>query len=67
MPKMKTLKAAAKRFKRTASGKFLRRHAFHSHILTKKSAKRKRHLRQEALVSRADKATVERMLPYASN
>jgi large subunit ribosomal protein L35 len=65
MPKIKTLKAAAKRFKRTATGKFLRHHAYHSHILTKKSAKRKRHLRQEALVSGADKAKVERMLPYA--
>ncbi|GBC79526.1 MAG: 50S ribosomal protein L35 [Acidobacteriota bacterium] len=65
MPKIKTLKAAAKRFKRTGTGKFLRHHAFHSHILTKKSAKRRRHLRQEALVSGADKAKVERMLPYA--
>lgn len=65
MPKIKTLRAAAKRFKKTASGKFMRRHAFHSHILTKKSAKRKRHLREEAVVSGADKSTVERMLPYA--
>ncbi len=65
MPKIKTLRAAAKRFKRTASGKLMRRHAFHSHILTKKSAKRKRHLREEAVVSHADKSTVERMLPYA--
>ncbi|BCW92147.1 MAG: 50S ribosomal protein L35 [Acidobacteriota bacterium] len=65
MPKIKTLKAAAKRFKRTGTGKFLRHHAFHSHILTKKSAKRRRHLRREALVSGADKAKVERMLPYA--
>jgi large subunit ribosomal protein L35 len=65
MPKIKTLKAAAKRFKRTGTGKFLRHHAFHSHILTKKSAKRRRHLRREALVSGADKAKVERTLPYA--
>lgn len=65
MPKIKTLKAAAKRFKRTGTGKFLRHHAYHSHILTKKSAKRRRHLRQGALVSGADKAKVERMLPYA--
>jgi len=65
MPKIKTLRAAAKRFKRTASGKISRRQAFHSHILTKKSAKRKRHLREEAPVSHADTKKVERMLPYA--
>jgi large subunit ribosomal protein L35 len=64
MPKMKTLRAAAKRFKRTASGKITRRHAYHSHILTKKTAKRKRHLREGVLVSSADKQKVERMLPY---
>lgn len=65
MPKIKTLRAAAKRFKKTASGKFKRRHAFHSHILTKKSAKRKRHLRDEGLVAPADLGNVGRMLPYA--
>lgn len=65
MPKMKTLKAAAKRFKRTASGKFLRHHAYHSHILTKKSAKRKRHLRRVAPVSGANRTSVARTLPYA--
>jgi len=66
MPKLKTLRAAAKRFKRTASGKFKRRHAFHSHILTKKSSKRKRHLRKAGMVSPADTGNVGRMLPYAS-
>jgi large subunit ribosomal protein L35 len=65
MPKIKTLRAAAKRFKKTASGKFKRRHAFHSHILTKKSAKRKRHLSESAIVTPADAKNVERMLPYA--
>ena len=65
MPKLKTLRAAAKRFKKTATGKFKRSHAFHSHILTKKSAKRKRHLRADAIVTGADASTVERMLPYA--
>lgn len=65
MPKIKTLKAAAKRFKRTATGKLKRGCAYHSHILTKKTAKRKRHLRQSTLVSSADQAKVERMLPYA--
>jgi len=65
MPKIKTLRAAAKRFKKTASGKFKRNQAFHRHILTKKSAKRKRHLGEESTVSSADKRNVERMLPYA--
>jgi large subunit ribosomal protein L35 len=65
MPKVKTLKAAAKRFKRTATGKFKRGNAYHSHILTKKSAKRKRHLRGDDAVSTADQGNVERMLPYA--
>jgi large subunit ribosomal protein L35 len=65
MPKIKSLKAAAKRFKKTASGKFSRHHAYHSHILGKKSAKRKRHLRADTLVSDADQKNVERMLPYA--
>ena len=65
MPKLKTLKAAAKRFKRTATGKLKRGFAYHSHILTKKTAKRKRHLRKSTLVSGADQTNVERMLPYA--
>ncbi len=65
MPKLKTLRAAAKRFKRTASGKIKRGHAYHSHILSKKTPKRKRHLRQVGLISQADMKGVERMLPYA--
>jgi large subunit ribosomal protein L35 len=65
MPKLKTLRAAAKRFKKTGNGKFKRSLAFHSHILTKKTSKRKRHLCEEALVSKADSKNVERMLPYA--
>jgi len=65
MPKLKTLRAAAKRFKRTASGKFRRAKAYHSHILSKKTTKRKRHLREGALASPADQKAVERMLPYA--
>jgi large subunit ribosomal protein L35 len=65
MPKIKTLRAAAKRFKKTASGKFKRNQAYHRHILTKKSAKRKRHLGETLLVSSADAGNVERMLPYA--
>ncbi|HEX6966111.1 MAG TPA: 50S ribosomal protein L35 [Gemmatimonadaceae bacterium] len=51
MPKMKTHRGAAKRFKVTASGKVKRSRAYKSHILTKKTSKRKRHLRQETLVA----------------
>ena len=65
MPKMKTNKGAAKRFKKTASGKLKRGHSHASHILTKKNAKRKRKLRKETLVHASDNANVRRMLPYA--
>ncbi len=65
MPKIKTLRAAAKRFKRTGTGKITRHHAFHSHILGKKSSKRKRHLQKDAVLAPADAKVVERMLPYA--
>ena len=65
MPKMKTHKGAAKRFRKTGTGKLTRNHAFHSHILTKKSAGRKRRLAGEAEVSPANEKTVNRMLPYA--
>lgn len=63
MPKMKTNRAAAKRFKRTARGKLRRWKAYKSHILTKKTRKRKRKLRQATLVSRADKVRVKRLMP----
>jgi large subunit ribosomal protein L35 len=62
MPKMKTHRGAAKRFKKTASGKIKRGHAMHSHILTKKSPKRKRNLRQSTLVSKADEKRMTRLL-----
>jgi large subunit ribosomal protein L35 len=62
MPKMKTNRGAAKTFKKTGSGKFKRAHAYKSHILTKKSRKRKRQLRHAALVSKADKKRVKKML-----
>jgi len=62
MPKMKTNKSAAKRFRLTGSGKVRRRQANKSHILTKKTPKRKRQLTQPALVSKADKGRVKRML-----
>ena len=63
--KLKTHKGAAKRFKITGTGKVKRHHAFARHILTKKKAKRKRHLGKAALVSDAEAASVRRMLPYA--
>jgi large subunit ribosomal protein L35 len=65
MPKLKTKRGAAKRFKRTAGGKFLRSSAFKRHILTSKTTKRKRALRGMTLISDADSARLERMLPYS--
>ena len=64
MPKMKTHKGAAKRFKMTASGRLKRHKANHSHILTKKGQKRKRRLREGDLVDKADHHRTMRMLPY---
>ena len=65
MPKMKTRRAAAKRFTTTGSGKFKRNKDFKSHILEKKSPKRKRNLRKAAIITAADHNRVRRMLPYA--
>ena len=62
MPKMKTHKGAKKRFKVTASGKVKRMRAFKSHILTKKSPKRKRRLRRGDLVSPGQEKTIKRLL-----
>lgn len=62
MPKMKTNRAAKKRFKVTAKGKLKREKAYKSHILTKKSSKRKRKLRTATLVSNGDSKRVKRML-----
>lgn len=64
MPKMKTNRAAAKRLKRTASGKLKRHKANHSHILTKKDRKRKRRLRSSALVDKVDQGRMDRLIPY---
>jgi large subunit ribosomal protein L35 len=64
VPKIKTHRGAAKRFRKTGTGKFKRTHAYTSHILTKKSAKRKRNLRKNALVAKSDQRNVKRMLPY---
>lgn len=65
MPKIKTHRATAKRFKVTGSGEFKRYKAYKSHILEKKTPKRKRNLRKVALASAADRARVKKMLPYA--
>ncbi len=65
MPKLKSRKAAAKRFKATGSGKFLRRRAFRSHLLDHKSPKRKRYLGTMAVVDERDADNVSAMLPYA--
>ncbi len=63
MPKIKTKRAAAKRFKKTASGKIKRHHSHKTHILNKKPTKRLRKLRKSALISKADHAQVMRMIP----
>jgi large subunit ribosomal protein L35 len=64
MPKLKTHKGAAKRFRTTATGKIKRGHSHARHILTKKTAKRKRQLDIDTLVSEPDMNRVEQMLPY---
>lgn len=64
MPKMKTLKSAAKRFKSINSGKFKRKQSNLRHILTKKTSHRKRHLRSKILVSKSDKNHVQSFFPY---
>jgi large subunit ribosomal protein L35 len=63
MPKMKTHRGAAKRFKRTATGKIKRRRAYAAHILTKKSPGRKRRLRAKALIDKADRRQTKLLLP----
>lgn len=64
MPKLKTHKGAAKRFRMTATGKFKRGHSHARHILTKKAHKRKRILDIDVIVKKADQDRVEKMLPY---
>ena len=65
MPKMKTIRATAKRFRKTASGKYKCGHANRSHILTKKSTKRKRNLRGANHARPEDSGRLDRLLPYA--
>ncbi|MDX2241439.1 MAG: 50S ribosomal protein L35 [Leptolyngbyaceae cyanobacterium bins.302] len=64
MPKLKTRKAAAKRFRRSGSGKIMRRKAYRNHLLQHKTSARKRRLAQPALVHERDAENVELMLPY---
>ena len=64
MPKVKTKRAAAKRFKVTGTGKLKRMKAYKSHILTKKSTKRKRNLRKGGYTDKTNTATIKKLLPY---
>lgn len=64
MPKMKTHRGAAKRFKKTGTGKIVRHHAFTSHILEKKSPKRKRALRKAAVMHKTDAKRIARLIAY---
>jgi large subunit ribosomal protein L35 len=64
MPKMKSHRGAAKRFKATASGRVKHKRPFHSHILTSKSSKRKRQQRQAAYASQTELKSLKRLLPY---
>jgi len=64
MPKMKSHRGAAKRFKKTGTGKIVRMKQNKRHILTKKSSKRKRQLGKDQVVDKADAPRLERMLPY---
>ena len=64
MPKIKTNRGAAKRFRKTGTGKIRRNKAYTSHILTKKSTKRKRDLRQATLVDKSDVKNIRCLIPY---
>ena len=64
MPKIKTNRAAAKRFKKTGTGKLKRNTAYKSHILTKKTTKRKRNLRQSAITDSTNEKNMKKVLPY---
>lgn len=64
MPKIKTCRAAAKRFKKTGTGKIMRNKAYKSHILTKKSTKRKRNLRKPIITDATNVKNMKKVLPY---
>ena len=65
MPKLKPSSGAAKRFKKTGKGGYKHRQSFRNHILTKKSTKRKRHLRSTLAIAASDNKAVRRLLPYS--
>jgi large subunit ribosomal protein L35 len=65
MPKQKSHKGASKRFSLTGTGKVKRKKAFHSHILTKKTTKRKRNMRKSAILDARDTKGIKRLIPYA--
>lgn len=65
MPKFKTKKAAAKRFKKTGTGKLKRFKAYKSHILSKKTTKRKRNLRKPSMMDQTNAKVMKKILPYA--
>jgi large subunit ribosomal protein L35 len=65
MPKMKTNRGAAKRFRRTSRGKFLRNRSYGGHLMTRKSPRRRRRLRQKAVVAEVDRKGIQALLPYA--
>ena len=65
MPKMKSVSGAKKRFRLTGSGKIKRQKAYASHILTKKSSKRKRNLRKSTLVDKTDESRIRSLIPYS--
>ena len=64
MPKIKTNRGAAKRFRKTGTGKIRRNKAFTSHILTSKTTKRKRDLRQSTVVAKVDQKNIAQLIPY---
>ena len=64
MPKIKTNRGAAKRFRKTGTGKIRRNKAYTSHILTKKTTKTKRNLRQGTLVDKSDAKNISKLIPY---
>lgn len=64
MPAMKTSRSAAKRFKKTGTGKIVRNKAYKRHILTKKSTKRKRNLRKDTLLDKTNVRNMKKILPY---
>ena len=64
MPKIKTCRAAAKRFKKTGTGKIMRNKAYKSHILTKKTTKRKRNLRKLTMTDSTNEKVMKKILPY---